>query len=1284
MTSTTGESYGDPRPRILLMIEREEPEQLILEELSNLYAAMRKQTFPEPSKDPSNPWPLDTFIGVDLTGCTALHYAAIWGADDVLKSLLDHHANPDCCTTDSLEFDGLHTPMEFAAWYGREDVVLQLLRAQHWEDSKMKSALISGAKRGSWALDELLVKRFDESGDEIRYSTPTMFQAMYAAVKHNQMSALQVLVEYEPSNLTAIIDESMEFVVRQVKDGDNEDDDDEERNVPGTVGESLLLLAVHNDFNEMAAFLVTLGADPGLGPLIKAELHVNGKEAIHHAFGAALVHKKFEAATNMLCAGFLTSPGTALYATMCVSEAAVREERRVHIINPPLARKLLQQSHEAQLLGLQMLQTLTDVRQRDLLRSIEGESFVRLAAQMDSIVVLSQPVLQEDMQTRWYGGVGVAVLLGKGTSMWGDVIQLSPFVRLKITLYLVFLILPMNLVLMVVVAIHPAMELRITEFLGSLGENGERWGFLQETGYNQALWMWWDELWLLGVPGFKAMFAHISNLTYAGLLVCWTDFPKEYALGWAVGNVLTQASYLTKFLDQLHSDEDGRPPLTKFAWLLLVSGSLLSVSAVIELISDEGENEALFKGFSAFGVLLLMAGSLAQIFMQSVFFGPMVVSVIQMMSDMLQWLGMLAAFLLSFTAAYWVNMAGQSDEDQEPLAEVVRWFFSMGLKFSPLTGTRPLAQQDEHDPVEYMLIRLYGSLVSVMLFSILTAIFSTRLMRDDKSRVPTFQREFSKLVITEHFKLPAPPPLAGLGLVSGLISAAQQAWSGTSQDAMDFKDLRSKAQAASELSQHTKRKHRSRIESSDKLKSDKLKRMKTQTALTKKEALSTPDKLWHNVDYMRDNPPRVFLKRMLQGIEKERLKQEGPLSASTAHSKLNKLSSKVDEFESSIQERVDAIALSVRQYGRTSAQGASPQSHRSSVAALSQRGNFGLSKRVEAVADAEDPVQVYRGFVERAYRILFPYGKYAHLFNQNKDVRHMTILDNGVIENEVNRLYIGGKFTDEDRKDLKALSLKALEKMLKSRIEKGQVEAKECKDKLEYIDALMGTDRELDLTERSLIAFPFLQTMGERAARKHIAVGPNSDFVRHRADGTYGVSHCWPVKYNDAFMKKFKCSTTNPDLSKFSPRKAHEFRECMARLFGPLPADCQLVYATSAMTNETRALVGTVEQLVEFLRARPQIMAEMKIKKLYPDGFKATVDVPKKPPSEKLFKMAPDGRQQVIYVKKGYETMASCKPLDLFHKDCEFLEGQVRIPKAVNAKLLRSSQHPAEKNLLHA
>jgi len=276
-----------------------------------------------------------------------------------------------------------------------------------------------------------------------------------------------------------------------------------------------------------------------------------------------------------------------------------------------------------------------------------------------------------------------------------------------------------------------------------------------------------------------------------------------------------------------------------------------------------------------------------------------------------------------------------------------------------------------------------------------------------------------------------------------------------------------------------------------------------------------------------------------------------------------------------------------------------------------------------------------------------------------------------VIENPKKQLYLGGTF---QQGELQEMTEKELKKELKDH---DAALAKQMDgDKPGLVASLLGKPRDLKLKERALASFPMRQDIPKDAARPHLDTRPNNIFVRKRVDGKYGVSHCWPIKFNDTFRREFDvCSEVNPDQSRFSPRAAAEYLDCMSRLFSP-PVEqgtsifallgCRgrnsaqslkgrLYYASKSTFNDRTAVVGTVEKIVEYFRERPMLQKDMGIVKMFPDGFVTEIFIKGKSSGKtKQFHMARDGTDQVAYVKVGYETMTSVKPLDLFNYDCTF------------------------------
>ena len=258
-----------------------------------------------------------------------------------------------------------------------------------------------------------------------------------------------------------------------------------------------------------------------------------------------------------------------------------------------------------------------------------------------------------------------------------------------------------------------------------------------------------------------------------------------------------------------------------------------------------------------------------------------------------------------------------------------------------------------------------------------------------------------------------------------------------------------------------------------------------------------------------------------------------------------------------------------------------------------------------------DKVKVYDGFQEHASRLVFHYGdKFQHL---PKGPMQLTILVEGRIENELQELPIK---PGDDPKDVNNEKLVA----------------------------------------RSLTSFPFPQTMDTQLAQlrlKSQKYAPHmANFVYRRDNESYGICHTWPVKYNDEWRKTFKCSTENPNTNMFHPQAAAEFGESMCRLFGADALErSPLIYAERDMHNEHRLYVGTPDDLEQFLRSNPNVCDQLQIAKLFPGGFVGIIRDKKGKTGLKHFEFQPVV-EQALYMKKGWETMPSIKPMSLFDADC--------------------------------
>ena len=117
-------------------------------------------------------------------------------------------------------------------------------------------------------------------------------------------------------------------------------------------------------------------------------------------------------------------------------------------------------------------------------------------------------------------------------------------------------------------------------------------------------------------------------------------------------------------------------------------------------------------------------------------------------------------------------------------------------------------------------------------------------------------------------------------------------------------------------------------------------------------------------------------------------------------------------------------------------------------------------------------------------------------------------------------------------------------------------------------------------------------------------------YVYRRDNGEYALSQVWPTKYNEQFKQSFTCSTTNPDPRIFHPQALAEFKRTINKLFGPSATErVPIVFAQNAKPNREPVYKGSAEHLERYLRSNPAAVDRLKIAKLYPGGFVATVSV---------------------------------------------------------------------------
>ena len=96
-------------------------------------------------------------------------------------------------------------------------------------------------------------------------------------------------------------------------------------------------------------------------------------------------------------------------------------------------------------------------------------------------------------------------------------------------------------------------------------------------------------------------------------------------------------------------------------------------------------------------------------------------------------------------------------------------------------------------------------------------------------------------------------------------------------------------------------------------------------------------------------------------------------------------------------------------------------------------------------------------------------------------------------------------------------------------------------------------------------------------------------FVRLRANGTFALTHTWPIKYNDSFVKSSTLCTTEARQGlgdDFDPQAACEFGQAMKLLFGEDALErAPIIYAQRNNHSPHLALVGLPGDVRRFLSA---------------------------------------------------------------------------------------------------
>jgi hypothetical protein len=159
------------------------------------------------------------------------------------------------------------------------------------------------------------------------------------------------------------------------------------------------------------------------------------------------------------------------------------------------------------------------------------------------------------------------------------------------------------------------------------------------------------------------------------------------------------------------------------------------------------------------------------------------------------------------------------------------------------------------------------------LYSMLTALFATRLTKDQASRIPSFHKSFAKLVLDGHLITPVPPPLTVLSYPLTILLALPNLLH-TLKGTVERRSSRGESHGPTAIRQTALPEPRQTLKRSSLV-------IRADAAVTKAELMSTPEKRWHHLDYTRKWTTSSLMKYTHDYVAGELLKREGALSAST-------------------------------------------------------------------------------------------------------------------------------------------------------------------------------------------------------------------------------------------------------------------------------------------------------------------------------------------------------------------------------------------------------------------
>ena len=1016
---------------------------------------------------------------------------------------------------------------------------------------------------------------------------------------------------------------------------------------PAIVEEKTMLKVALEQCKELATIdaLVRAGALTGI-PRLDDEHHTSAAmiESLtdeSHAIGLALslattqvdfqdVDDKYRAARSMLIAAFAEAPGAALCGYVCLAFTMRGHATAVHLTDFDLSEHLYTEAREVGKSVGVLLKMLPDVERERLLQSVPGENFLRFAAESECRQMLFSPVVTKHIQARWMGDYMYAISTGEGAYQWGGLLTLSNSTRVWLSVFAPIIWL-FNIALLPLVALFPGSPAAARVWLeqwGSYGVDPRESPQRPEgkRGYSPTLSLWWHSLILFDVPAFKFM---VSQAGSAGLLVlllylapCF-DFDnhsvcfESESIWHMIGDGDDAVAQILKALFSFDPDpgHSARRALKGGRGAPVApsgeEGDAVG-SGIVQGTTPNLHIPHLF-GFSKDAVYLLLAMYALAVFESSIRAKASIATAHTYASAVA---ALLAIFylILDLVPLYQLDL----QYDLQPMAlSMATFLIWMDVARAVLLKTYVCG------PSVLMLLLMFRDVAVFLLLALAIAVgfalplFFTDLLTPSESSTldptcPFITGNFMTYSVT------LIEDMLGLGGVADQIGCSKRETDFVSTVVLEGYLVVGAILLLNML-----------IAMMAETFSEVRARQEEEYAYLNAQIVVS-------VDFDSGNVPaplsilRVPAK-LLQGVgivqkffappPAEYKVLDGPTPAYKDYSlpPVEDILEKMEEVDfASEKDSIADLLLSIK-------------------ADLIESGSITNVKRIEKIVQKEpmaSDVQVFDGFAEDASRLVFPYGDHFQHVVPAPEGR--TYLPSGIAENEAKKIPV----TPED----------------------------EAPDKSKGEEDMTHEQMLAKLKTRGLVAYPFAQSVNEKSARNIIAEAGDV-YVFERQNGTFGLSQIWPIKVNDVFYKKFVCSTTNPNPKVFQPQAVDEFKRSIDLLFGQSATKkVPVIYAQNKNLNALPIYKGNSLALQKFLRKNPEACDRLKIAKLFPGGFVATIAVggnPKKgePPKKNSFKhfdFTP-GVEYVLYTKQGYEVMSCIKSYEQFKGECTVGERLVEL-----------------------